>query len=537
MDAGALRQPFAKLRLVESRWLAPIIVATGYFLGAHAAFLVGTLSDRIFAPFWPPNAILFCGLLLTRPNRWAGILAAVFPAHLLAESYVGMSATAMIWAYVTNCTVAIVNALVLRRLSTPPWFGSMRNAGIYIASTAGIVPAIVALAGAFVPILGGAAAADYPYYWVSWYVGNALACLTIGHIILVWSEAGGDNIWSVPWLEAVEALLFVVGLIVASLLSLYFAGHFVESAFRPAILYAPLLIVLWGSARFGEKGASVSILVLTMTSIWMTLNGHSPFVAATAEKSVVALQLFIFGIAIPVILFSAAIDRLRAAKRTTHKLVNSVLAAQDGERRRIARELHDSTAQNLVGANLMIAHLTSDPKAQNHAAMEEIGSVLQQSIQELRLLSQVLHPPRLEERGLRPALEQYVAGFIERSGIQVDLAIADSIGRLPSEIELVLYRVIQEALTNVERHSGSKTASIRLKKRKTRTSDTIVLAVEDKGRGMPAGQVRSHNSMKATRGIGLESMRERVEDIGGSLKVSSTSGGMLVSAIVPLAGN
>src|SRR5690349_5881177 len=114
MDADALRQPFAKLRLVESRWLAPIIVATGYFLGAHAAFLVGTLSDRIFAPFWPPNAILFCGLLLTRPNRWASILAAVFIAHLLAEFYVGMSLTAMIWAYVTNCAVAIVNALVLR---------------------------------------------------------------------------------------------------------------------------------------------------------------------------------------------------------------------------------------------------------------------------------------------------------------------------------------------------------------------------------------------------------------------------------------
>src|SRR5262245_46050498 len=505
MDADALRQPFARLRLSEARWLAPVIIATGYFLGAHAAFLVGTLSDRIFAPFWPPNAILFCGLLLTRPSKWAGILAAAYPAHLLAESYVGMSLTAMLWAYVTNCAVAIGNALVLRRFSAPPWFGSMGKAGMYIALTAGIIPAIVSLGGAFVPILGGAAAANYPYFWATWYVGNALACLTIGHIILVWSEAATGTIRSLRWRDAIEGFLFVAALIVASLLSFHFAGHFIESAFRPAILYAPLPIVLWGSARFGEKGASVSILVLTMTSIWMTLNGHSPFVAATPEKSVVALQLFIFGIAIPVILYSAAIDQLRAAKRTTHKLVNSVLAAQDGERRRIARDLHDSTAQNLVGANLMIARLTGEPKSQNHAAMEEIESVLLQSIQELRLLSYVLHPPRLEDGGLRPALEQYVAGFIERSGIQVDLAIADSFGRLPSEIELGLYRVIQEALTNVERHSGSKTASIRLTRRRTRTSDVVELAVEDKGRGMLAGQIQSDSSLKARRGIGLES--------------------------------
>src|SRR5262245_9260703 len=134
MDADAVRQPFIKLRDVAGPWFAPIIIAAGYFFSAHAAFLVGTLSDRIFAPFWPPNAVLFCGLLLTRPAKWPAILAATFPAHLMAELYVGMSSTALLWAYATNCAVAISNALVLRWLSSPPWFGSMRNAGIYIAS-------------------------------------------------------------------------------------------------------------------------------------------------------------------------------------------------------------------------------------------------------------------------------------------------------------------------------------------------------------------------------------------------------------------
>src|SRR5262245_22021719 len=237
MDADAVRQPLVRLRLLAGPWLAPIIIATGYFLGAHAAFLVGTLSDRIFAPFWPPNAVLFCGLLLTRPARWPAILAATFPAHLLAELHVGMSPTALLWAYVTNCTVAIANALVLRWLLTPPWFGSMRNAGIYIASTAGVVPAVVSLGGAFVPILGGASPADYPYYWATWYVGNALACLTIGHIILVWFEVAGDTFRSLRWSQAIEAVLFVAGLIAACVFSFHCAAQFSESAFRPAILY------------------------------------------------------------------------------------------------------------------------------------------------------------------------------------------------------------------------------------------------------------------------------------------------------------
>jgi signal transduction histidine kinase len=514
--------------------MAPVVVAIAYYASAHAAFLIGTLSDRIFAPFWPPNAVLFCALVLTPARRWWAIIGAVLPAHVLAELHVSMPALAILLAFVTNCAVAAANAVVLRWLSGPPWFGSIRKAAIYIAATAGVNPAITSLAGAFVPILGGASVSDYPYYWATWYVGNALACLTIGPIILTWMDSAERPSWT-PFQRVIEPALFAAALVLACILSLEFSGRFIESAFRPAMLYLPLPVLLWGAVRFGEKGASGAILILTVVSIWMTLNGHSPFLADTPEKSVVALQLFLFGVAIPVILFSAAVDELRTSERTTRRLVDSVLQAQDEERRRIARELHDTTAQHLVGASLLTTRLGTEVSTPALNVVHEIEAVLRQSIQELRLLSYVLHPPQLEERGLAQAIAEYAEGFSERSGVRVDLEVSRELGRLPREIELVVYRVIQEALTNVHRHSGSETASIRLARRRTKGADLVILAVEDAGKGIPEIDTVQAQARNPRRGLGLISMRERVQEIGGRLKIISAPGRTVVSATIPVA--
>jgi signal transduction histidine kinase len=535
MDAGVLRHPsIDRFRFPASVWVAPVVVALAYYASAHAAFFIGTLSDRIFAPFWPPNVVLFCALVVVPARRWWAIIAAVLPAHILAELHVGMSALPMTLAFVTNCAVAAANAVVLRWLSGPPWFGSIRKAAIYIAATAGVNPAITSLAGAFVPIFGGASLADYPYYWATWYVGNALASLTIGPILLTWMDGAERLSWT-PFRRLIEPLLFVVALTTACILSLEFSGRFIESAFRPAMLYLPLPAILWGAVRFGEKGASTAILILTVVSIWMTLNGHSPFLADTAEKSVVALQLFLFGIAIPAILFSAAVDELRTSEQTTRKLVDSVLKAQDDERRRIARELHDTTAQHLVGASLLTMRLERSVPSEALNVVHEIEAVLRQSIQELRLLSYMLHPPQLENRGLAQAIAEYAEGFSERSGVRVDLELSRELGQLPREIQLVVYRVIQEALTNVHRHSGSETASIRLARRRTKGADLVTLAVEDAGRGIPEIDTVQANARNPSRGLGLISMRERVQEIGGRLRIVSAPGRTVVSATIPIA--
>jgi signal transduction histidine kinase len=374
--------------------------------------------------------------------------------------------------------------------------------------------------------------ADFPYFWATWYIGNALASLTLGPIILTWMAEKQNAAWSQPLRRRVEPLLFTAALIAASVGSLELSVLFADSSFRPAILYLPLSIILWGAVRFGEKGASGAILILTVVSISLTLRGESPFVAETPERSVVALQLFLFAIAVPTILLSAAVDELRTSERTTRELAGSLLKAQDDERRRIARDLHDSTAQNLVAAGLLARSLAGSLAGPARAAFGKIEELLEKSTKELRLVSYVLHPPKLEEAGLGLALSSYAAGFSERSGIRVALEVSDDLGRLPRGAELALYRVVQEALANVERHSFSRTASIRLMRRRFAARDIVRLAIEDLGRGLPlAADMRATGTGR--RGLGLESMRERVHQIGGRLTIRSVPGRTIVSAVVP----
>src|SRR5690349_18304298 len=165
----------ARVQLAPSlkSFLMPFFVAIGYYLGAQAAFSIGTLSDRIFAPFWPPNIILFCALLLVPKRQWWMYIAAAFPAHLLAETTVAMPAMQSLVAFASNCMLALLSAfLVLRFLAGPPWFGTLSQTAIYIAITAGVSPAIAGLAGAFVQVLGGGSIGHFWTFWGNWCIAN-----------------------------------------------------------------------------------------------------------------------------------------------------------------------------------------------------------------------------------------------------------------------------------------------------------------------------------------------------------------------------
>src|SRR5262249_15258595 len=162
---------------------------------------------------------------------------------------------------------------------------------------------------------------------------------------------------------------------------------------------------------------------------------------------------------IPILLLGASIDELRRTERTMRDVAGSILHAQDQERRRIARELHDSTGQNLIAGTLIARRIQDAVPHSAEPLVQQLDQVLQQSIRELRTLSYLLHPPLLDEAGLRTALRSYIDGYIDRSGISVDLEIQSDFGRLAPDIELVLFRIVQEALTNVSRHAYSPTAT------------------------------------------------------------------------------
>ena len=224
-------------------------------------------------------------------------------------------------------------------------------------------------------------------------------------------------------------------------------------------------------------------------------------------------------------------ERKRAVEQLG-ALSRRLLHVQDEERRRLARELHDSTAQSIAAMcmNLGVvsesADLLDEPARK---ALNECLEVGEQCIRELRTFSYLLHPPVLDDMGLSSALKWYIEGFAHRSRIEVALDIASDLGRLPRELELTLFRVVQESLTNIHRHSGSRTAMIRV----VRHPNEVFLQVRDYGCGMP-GAWRNGNGGVNHAGVGIAGMRERVSEIGGQLKIHSRQGCTDVEVVAPI---
>ena len=231
----------------------------------------------------------------------------------------------------------------------------------------------------------------------------------------------------------------------------------------------------------------------------------------------------------------SAVDRTerRRVEQALHQLSGRLLELQDDERRRISRELHDTTAQNLavLSMNLCVLKDTTQVLGEkSRQAVAESLALTERCSQEIRTLSYLLHPPLLDELGLVSALRAYAVGFTQRTGIHIDLKI-ENIGRLPGEIETTLFRIVQEALTNVHRHSGSLKAEIRV----VRDPKEVRLHVCDEGKGVPPASLELI-SEGANIGVGVAGMRERAIQLGGQLKIASSDKGATITAILPLRG-
>jgi two-component system, LuxR family, sensor kinase FixL len=297
----------------------PAITAALYFLGAEAAFFVGTLSDKIFAPFWPPNVVLFIAFMLAPPRLWWLYLAAAFPVHVVAEVGVGMPLAQLLVAFATNAAVALLNAALARYFLGPfPWFESLQKTCLYVAITAAASPAVVALGGAFVPILGGGSLADFWTFWMQWWVSNAISSLALGPLVIAWIREDGFERPQFSSKAIVEASLLTTGTFLICAVA-FESNHNVTDGLLPSLLYLPLPLLLWSAIRFGAKGAAGAILVIAVALLWRALQGSSPFTADTPEASVFAIQVFLTALAVPALLLGAAIDETRKAEHATRQ--------------------------------------------------------------------------------------------------------------------------------------------------------------------------------------------------------------------------
>ncbi len=227
------------------------------------------------------------------------------------------------------------------------------------------------------------------------------------------------------------------------------------------------------------------------------------------------------------------ISERKRAEESLRLLSGRFLQAQDEERRRIARELHDSAGQIIAALSMQLAPLESlngqMPASAGKAISESVGLVNELS-NELRTISHLLHPPLLDEVGLSSALRWYLEGFMERSKIEVDFEFPEDCGRLSQDMETTIFRMVQECLTNIHRHSGSPMAKVRV----ARFEHEVRVEVEDRGKGIPREKQKAMDS-GGRLGVGIAGMRERVRQLGGTLEINSSGSGTVVVAKLPVA--
>jgi PAS domain S-box-containing protein len=221
--------------------------------------------------------------------------------------------------------------------------------------------------------------------------------------------------------------------------------------------------------------------------------------------------------------------KLEESERSLRELSLHLLRIQDEERRRIGREIHDS-----LGQYLSVLKMKLDSMSENRVTSDELNecaNLAEECVKEVRTISYLLYPPLLDERGLTSAIPWYLEGFSKRSGIKTTFRTSKDFTRLSRDAELVLFRVLQESLTNVQRHSGSPTADISI----SHTDNSVVMQIKDKGKGVPIEVLEESNQdWMGSPGVGLRGMSERLRQLGGTLQISSNESGTEIRASMPL---
>jgi signal transduction histidine kinase len=227
---------------------------------------------------------------------------------------------------------------------------------------------------------------------------------------------------------------------------------------------------------------------------------------------------------------------LHEATQNLGELTGRLLELQDNERRRIARELHDSVGQTLAALSMNLSTVTTDIESLMKTAsiVADSAALVKDLSGDIRTISHLLHPPLLDEAGLSSALRWYIEGFADRSKIRATLEFPHGFGRLSREVETAIFRVVQECLTNIHRHSGSPSAMVRI----SRSSIDVCIEVEDEGKGL-SSEKRAQIASSGTIGVGIRGMRERLRQLGGSLEINSEGigKGTLVVARLPIASD
>jgi signal transduction histidine kinase len=539
---------------------AVLLVGSGYYIGAKIGFAL-TFQPYPVSTLWPPNSILLAALLLSRTRAWWFLLLAAFPSHLLVQLNSDIPMTMILCWFISNCSEALIGASIFRYLTrSEVWFDNTHHVSIFI---------LIALLG---PFLSSFIDAGFVMlnqfgnspYWAVFRMrvfSNVLASLTLVPLIVTWRHFEFSMLQSASWKRYFEAGLLAAGLLIVGLLS--FSSKITGPDIRPALLYLPLPLLLWAAIRFGPRGSSSALLVVSVVQIWGAIHGLGPFATQSAEMSALSVQLFLILASLPLMLLAASIkereraqdvvsqkqvrlevalddaqrasqalsesqEKLRVSHNQIRKLLGRLINVQEAERRRISRELHDDLNQKIATLSMSISRLKKNVPMQDGkmiAELEQLRQTANDLTNEVRRLSHQLHPAVLEHLGLVTALESYIAGFTDEERINVQLTADIGDERIPFQTSICLYRVAVEALRNVARHSGAESAAVSL----IRSSGNWELRVSDSGKGFDV------ETLAQAGGLGLISVEERLRLLQGSWEIcSAPEHGTTLVARVPL---
>jgi PAS domain S-box-containing protein len=332
-NAAAIGAPSSSEEAIPLVWLfgGPVIIGLAYYLGAWLGIAL-TLPSSPISTLWPPNSILFAALLLAPTRWWWWILLGCLPAHLASELPSGFPPVLVLGWYVSNCTEALVGALILRRvLKAPLRFDRSEHVGLFIGSAFLAVVTSGFLDAGFVT-LAGASDRSYWQLWQSRLLSNLLTSFTVIPLVVSWARDGFADLRSGKPERYLEAALLTLGLLAVSIL--VFNDERSGGAASPALLYAPLPFVLWAAVRFGSRATSSALLIVAWYSVWGAVHGHGPFLTRSPAENAVAIQMFLIVFSVPLLVLAAVIQERRYAEakvRQDQERLNLVLeAAQVG---------------------------------------------------------------------------------------------------------------------------------------------------------------------------------------------------------------
>jgi signal transduction histidine kinase len=496
------------------------IVAVAYYAGTRLGFVL-TPPGYAISVFWPPNAILLAALLLAPARLWWALLLAVLPAHLLAHLPNGIPlATALGW-FLSNTAEALIAAVCISRFARrKSLFETVQGLLVFLIFGVLLAPLLTSLMDAAVVVTTGSGEG----YWTlaaTRLFSNMLAQLTLVPMIVIFVQGGRVGLLQADWKRKLEACLLAAGIGLAGVL--VFGAEHVSPGNIPALMYVPLPLLLWASLRFGLGGLSASLLGIALISTWNGMHGRGPFNSQSIMENVLSLKVLLCMVAVPLMLLAAVIaDRLRteeSLRDTSGKLID----AQEHERHRIARELHDDIGQRLTLVELGLENVQDDCDSSLKARLCELHNQVREISRAAHEMSHGLHPSHLEHLGVVTALRRLCRDVGHDKSLEIDFN-AEGLPELPACIALCLYRVTQEALQNVVRHSAARRGMVSVRA----ANGLLLLSIVDDGVGFAVER-------QAASGLGLTSMRERLRSVGGTLLVASERmKGTRIDASVPL---